>query len=219
MMSRLSRLVIGPALVVAFAAGIVVVSETVSAQPPGFGRGFDKEKDRDFEKGDKGKGKDKGFEKGDKERKAEPTPADPVKTLEAELARVKAEEAALEAKLKRAKEAAARPAAPAEFPRGGPGGMGGFGGFPGGGAGGGRGGSEPGGFGGGGPGGGFGGSFDRMTVEQIKELMGQLQKALDEKLKALAPPRVPGANSQDEVLKRLDKLSKELEEIRKSIRR
>ena len=204
-MSRLSRLVIGPALVVAFAAGIVVVSETVSAQPPGFGRGFDKEKDRDFEKGDKGKGKDKGFEKGDKERKAEPTPADPVKTLEA--------------KLKRAKEAAARPTAPAEFPRGGPGGMGGFGGFPGGGAGGGRGGSGPGGFGGGGPGGGFGGSFDRMTVEQIKELMGQLQKALDEKLKALAPPRVPGANSQDEVLKRLDKLSKELEEIRKSIRR
>jgi hypothetical protein len=178
--------------VAAVAAGLVALAGSATAQPPGFG------------KGGRGFDKDRGPErKADPERKPEPA-ADQVKALEDKLARLKAEEAELAAKLKELKGGAAKPApaGPGEFGLrfGGPG-MGNW--------------DFRGGFGPGFP-------FDRMEVDQLKDLMAALQKALDAKAKPGAKepvkPAKPAAD-QDEVLKRLDKLSKELEEVRRSIKK
>jgi hypothetical protein len=207
-------------LFTAIAAGVLLSAAPALAQPPG-----PKFPDR---------GSDKKPEVGG--------PADAIKQLQAELERMKAMEAEIQAKMKQLQEAAK--AAQGANPFGGGGFGGGFGpGF--------------GGFGGGnrGGGGGFGGGFgglpiERMSAEQIKELIGQLQKVLEEKTrgekvgekpgtkpgdkvggKPAKPgekpgkPGVkpgaekPGAASQDEILKRLDKLTAEVEELKRSIKK
>ena len=205
------------------------------------------------------------------EKKPEGSPVDALKRLEVELQRMKAMEAELHEKMKFLREAAEKAAQAGNPLGGGERGGGGFGGFGGGfGQPGGFGGGGRGGFGGGGPGGfgGFGGGIgglpvERMSAEQVKELIGQLQKVLEEKTrgekgrgeKVGEKPGVkpdtkpgekpgvrfiekpgtkpvekpgekvkpgaekPGAVSQDEVLKRLDKLAHEIEEIKKSIKK
>jgi hypothetical protein len=241
-------LVIGAAIVAAVATGMVVFSDPAVAQPPG-GKGG-------FEKG--------GFDKkdGPGKRDQTATPGDPVKTLEAELAKLKAAEADLEAKLHHLKTPPvppAPPAPPAGPPGGGPGfgppggfGPGGFGppgGFGRGGQGVGPGG---GGFGRGPGGGGFGFGGNRgfggpggpsrgeeaiarmaseMSAAQLKEVIETLVRLHAEKVRAEAPPprpkdgersrteTRPSANPQEEILKRLDQLSKELDEIRRAIRK
>jgi hypothetical protein len=55
-----------------------------------------------------------------------------------------------------------------------------------------------------------------MTPEQIRELIGHLQRVLEEKTRGGDRSR---GGSDDEVLRRLDRLSKEIEEIRRSIKR
>ena len=180
------------------------------------------------------------------ERKPQPaSPADALKQLQAELERMKAMEAELQAKMAHLKEAAAKAAAQGGNPFGGDrGGFGGGFGRPGGGFGeGGR------GFGGFGPGSGL--PIDRMSAEQIKELIVQLQKALEEKTRGEKPgkpggekPGVkpspekpgtkpgekpvkpgkpggekPGAVSQDEILKRLDRLTAEVEELKRALKK
>jgi hypothetical protein len=183
--------------------------------------------------------------RGEPDKKPVPnTPADALKQLEVELQRMKAMEAEIQAKMKQIKEAAEKAAAQGANPFGGDrGGFGGGGRFGGGG-----GGFGAGGFGGGG--GGFGGlPVERMTPEQIKELIGQLQKVLEEKTrgekgdkgdkvgekpgtKPSEKPGVkpgekfvkpggekPGAVSNDEILKRLDKLAAEVEDIKRSLKK
>jgi len=241
-MRRLSRIAVAVVLFVA-SVGMLQVANSVWAQPPG----FDKWKgvDKDFEKGfDKGKG----FEKGkgvdrqtDKSRT--PPPTDPVKSLEADLEKLKALEADILAQLKKLKEA---PAAPAPAPVAGPDrrGPGGFGPGNGGPGGFGPGGFGPGGFGFRGPGGeggmprgmtwlaqGIARAFQSMTVDQLKEVIGELENLRAEKLRAAAPtPRPmersgrpegrpePGSQN-DEIIRRLDRLSQELDDIRKSLKR
>jgi hypothetical protein len=239
-MRRVSRIVVAVVLLVA-SVGMLQVASSVWAQPPGFDKG--KGVDKDFEKGfDKGKG----FEKGkgvdrqtDKSRT--PPPTDPVKSLEADLEKLKALEADILAQLKKLKEAPAAPApAPVAGPdRRGPGDFGPGGRGPGG--------FGPGGFGFRGPGGpgGEGGmprgmtwlaqgiarAFQSMTADQLKEVIGELEKLRVEKLRAAAPtPRPmersgrpegrpePGSQNE-EILKRLDRLSQELDDIRKSLKR
>jgi hypothetical protein len=159
----------------------------------------------------------------DPEKRAEPAnPAEALKRLQAELDRMKAMEAELQARMAQLKEAAARAATQGGNPFGGDrgGGYGGFGGNRG--------------FGGGGfvPAGGL--PIERMSAEQIKELIGQLQKALEEKTRgakgaeksATKPEKPakpakekPGAVSQDEILKRLDKLTAEVEELKRAIKK
>jgi hypothetical protein len=168
------------------------------------------------------------------ERKPQPaSPADALKQLQAELERMKAMEAELQAKMQQLKGAAAKAAAQGGNPFGGDRGLGGAGGFGGGNRG----------FGGGGFGPGGGLPIDRMSPDQIKELIGQLQKALEEKTrgdkvgeKAGTKPRgkpvekpgvkpgklageKPGAVSQDEILKRLDRLTAEVEELKRALKK
>lgn len=227
-MSRVCRLAVGSALAVAVATALVAFAEPAAAQPG-------------QEKG-KGKGKGKDFEKGF-EKKAEPGRDEVVRALEAELTKMKTMQEEIEAKLKQLK-AAQQPNPPT-----GPGGFG---------PGGGRGFSGPGGGFGFGPGGGFG--FDRggpggargpggmgpggnppvegivraasgMSPEQLRELIGALDKLRAEKERASAPaPRPkegpgrpdsrPGAGgpSQEDILRKLDQLSREIEEIRRAVR-
>ncbi|MBA4064997.1 MAG: hypothetical protein C0501_15050 [Isosphaera sp.] len=184
----------------AFAAAVALaLTAPAAAQPPfAKGRGFDRDRGPEQKPAPAGK--------------PDPAVADQVRAIEEKLARLKEAEADLTAKLRELKGGPAKP--------GGPGGFG------------------PGDFGFrfGGPGmgnwdfrGGFGPGFpfDRMDTDQLKDLMGALQKALDAKAKAGAgkdpvkdpvKPAKPAAN-QDEVLKRLDQLSKELDELRRSIKR
>jgi hypothetical protein len=242
-MRRLSRIVVAVVLLVA-SVGMLQVASSVWAQPPGFdkGKGFDK----DFEKGfDKGKGfeKGKGVDRQTDKSRTPPSTTDPVKSLEDDLAKLKALEADILAQLKKLKEA---PAAPAPAPVAGPDrrGPGGFGPGNGGPGGFGPGGFGPGGFGFRGPGGeggmprgmpwlaqGITRAFQSMSADQLKEVIGELEKLRVEKLRAAAPtPRPmersgrpegrpePGSQN-DEILKRLDRLSQELDDIRKSLKR
>jgi hypothetical protein len=89
-------------------------------------------------------------------------------------------------------------------------------------------------------------AYEKMSPQQIKELIGKLQRILDEKIrhgddqkrteiekegrrKAEVERRVeirggnllvnPGQVSQEEILKRLDRLSKEVDELRRAIRK
>jgi hypothetical protein len=283
-MSHISRKIIAPVILLV-TTGLVAVSPSILAQPPepdqkkGFGKGF--------EQGGKGinKGGVKGMNKGRGpdypiEEAPAPTPVEPIKKLEADLAKLKAQEADILTQLQKLKEApvAPTPIPPADRPgirgpsgqggfgggQGGqgfgpgfPGGQGGFGGgqggqgfgpgFPGGqgGFGGGQGGQGfgpgfpggQGGFGGGGAGGqpfgqGFPGgggvrrlppgvaqgiaqAFSFMTPGQLNELIGELEKVRTEKINP--PPPAPSQN--EEILKKLDKLSQELDEIRKSVKK
>jgi hypothetical protein len=79
-----------------------------------------------------------------------------------------------------------------------------------------------------GPGGGF--PFDRMEPEQLKELITRLQKTLDDKTRGGDQPKKPGGDqpkkpggdqpkkaSPEDVLKRLDQINRELEELRRSL--
>ncbi len=61
-----------------------------------------------------------------------------------------------------------------------------------------------------------------MSAEQIKATIARLQTILEKK--ATEPARKPGGPdrpgaSQEEVLKRLDKLTQEIDEIRRSIKK
>jgi hypothetical protein len=74
-------------------------------------------------------------------------------------------------------------------------------------------------------------AFQSMTVDQLKEVIGELENLRAEKLRAAAPtPRPmersgrpegrpePGSQN-DEIIRRLDRLSQELDDIRKSLKR
>ena len=192
-MLRVWRIALGPALFAA--AGLVGVASEASAQPPGSGRGAER---KDVERKD-----------GDRQ------PGNRVQALERELAELHARTAEVEAQLKKARAGAEgeRPMAPmARGPMGGAFGGGGFG--PGG----------PGGFRPGvGP--------EQMDPEQIKQMIARLQNMLENKAgggdrpkpgseggKPGNPDRGGGA-SQADILKRLDKLTQELDEIRRSIKK
>lgn len=239
-MSLARRFAVGSA-VFATVAALIAFADPALAQPPGKGKGgFDKDKGG-FEK--------KGPEKKEFEKKIEPGPGDAVRTLESELQKLKAIEADLEAKLRQLRAAQPAPKGPAPTPTqpGLPGGFGrgGFGpGQPG----------MPGGFGGfGGFGGGRGGmgspvegivrAANGLPVEQIRELIGALDKLRAEKERAAPAPRPmerPGARpnpqpeprptptpgqrpgggaSNEEILRKLEQLTREIEEIRRAIRK
>jgi hypothetical protein len=201
------------------------------AQPPGPGGGF--EKKRDFEKKKDG-------ERKDFERKDGPRP--PAEALERELQQLRARISEVEDQLKKSREGggdAKRPEPRRDDQpqprdaRPGPGGPGGFNPM-------GRGpmGGGPGGFGpmgrGGFPGGPMGqGSFgggpglvgpglnlplEQMSAEQIKQLIGRLQQALEAKSRGGDQPKKPeGGKGGEDVMKRLERIQKELEEIRRSL--
>lgn len=76
--------------------------------------------------------------------------------------------------------------------------------------------------------------IERMSPEQIKQIIGRLQKALEEKTRGDQPkkpdgdkgkkpdgdkPKVKGAQSQEDILRRLDQINKELEDIRRSLKK
>jgi hypothetical protein len=68
--------------------------------------------------------------------------------------------------------------------------------------------------------------YEQMTPQQIKELIVKLQVLLEEKTRAAQKEKPgtgdkpkPGAGSPDEILKRLDQLSKEIDELRRAIKR
>jgi hypothetical protein len=89
-MRRLLRIAVAVVLLLA-SVGMLQVASSVWAQPPG----FDKEKggDKDFDKGfDKGKGfeKGKGVDRQTDKSRTPPTATDPVKSLEADLEKLKA---------------------------------------------------------------------------------------------------------------------------------
>jgi hypothetical protein len=226
MMARVYRLVIGAAIVAGVAAGLVAYADPVLAQPPGGKGKFDFGKDGFDKKGfDK-----KGFDKKDFDKGSRGTSSDPIKALEADLAKLKAAEADIEAKLKQLKKAD-EPEPRRGFERGGSE-------RPGFGAPGGRGFGPPGGFGGrgsGGPGGSRGVSgvaegitraASRLSAAELKEVIEDLQELRAEKLRAEAPsPRAKGGDRRrsespdDAILKKLEQLSKEIDELRKSIKR
>lgn len=194
------RLTLNPALAAVVAAGLLLSAVPAHAQPEKkVPPGFEKKIEKRFE--------------GDK--KPEPgNPADAVRMLEAELERAKAVEAQIQEKLRALREGM----------KGGPPFGPGFG--------------RPGGF---GPGSGL--PVERMSAEQIKDLIGHLQKALEEKTRGdkgekpvVKPGEKPGTKpevkpetkpgekgkkpvSQDEILERLEKLSREIDEIRKSLKK
>ena len=246
-MSSLRRAVVGPVIVAAVAAGLVLLSGQAPAQPEGKGakKGFDGKKGfekKGFEKKDGGKG-GPGFGKKDGPG------GDAVRVLESELRKLREMDEDLEAKLHQLR-GGQHPGQP--HPPGGPG-MHGFGmGGPGHMGGGMHGPGGPGmhGFGmwggmHGGPMGGFGHpNFERMSTDQLRQLIGHLQHVLDQKTREQAPqPRTaergretrpesarPGARtegrtegrqgpSQDDIMRRLDQLSRELDEIRRAIRK
>jgi len=229
----MTRMFVAPFLTVAVAAGLVTLSAPAIAQPPGKGFG------KDFGKKD---GPDRGGQ------------GDAVRTLESELAKLKALEADLEAKLKQLKGPAPKHDAPHGAgglvrPGGfGPPGPGGFG--------------PPGSFGGRGPGGPGeharghepkGGPHHRMSgavqgvvraasnlsPQQLKEVISALEHLQAQKHRAEAPaPRSAdrpsfrpegrpearpagrsGASSNDQILERLDRLARELDEIRRAVRK
>ena len=234
-MSRVSRLVFGPVVVAVIAAGLVIAADPASAQPPGFGKGKGFQKDKGFPK-DKAFPKEQGFPKQkDGEKRGEANErAEALKRLEAELDRVKAHEAELQAKMRELRGEVRGGERPNQFDRDGRGGpMGGFGrGGPGGFGRGGPGGpGGPGGF-GRGPMGGFGGPpfargvgpafgperFEQMSPDQIRETIGQLQRVLEEKTRGGQGGERHG-EAQDALMKRLDTLTKEIEEIRRALRK
>lgn len=238
-MSRVCRFAVGGALTAAVAVALAAFADPVLAQQgKGKGGGFEK---KGFEKKefDKKEGERKEFDRKDRERKdvekKEVEKKGPdrggsgeaLRALEAELARLKEREADLEARLRQLRDAQKGPPA---GPRGfGPGGMPGMGGFGRGGPGG-FGPGMPGGFGRGGAGGpveGITRAAGNLSVEQLREVIGALDKLRAEKERAAAPaPRPkerpegrPGGASQDEILRKLDQLTREIEEIRRAIRR
>jgi hypothetical protein len=260
-MSRLRRVVVGPVIVAAVAAGLVLLSGQSPAQQPG-DKGFEKKKEFEKKKGFEGK---KGFEKkgsgkGERgpgfEKKDGPGGGEAVRVLEAELRKLREVEADLEAKLHqlRGDQDVRRPGPETRGPDGrGPGGFGPPGGMGGRGPGFGMGGPGGRGFGMGGPGGGgrggpMGGpghpNFEQMSPDQLSQVIGHLQQILEQKTRQQAPqPRTvergrearpegqrPGGRtegrgedrrgpSQDDVMRRLDQLSRELDEIRRAIRK
>src|ERR1700722_5660774 len=118
-MLRFSRMMLAPAMLLS-AAWLTAESQSILAQPPGF---------------EKGKGSEKGKRS---ERSVEnapaPTPVDPIKSLEEDLAKLKALEADIQAQLKKLKEQPPTvpepvPPTPAAGPGPGPGGPMGPGGF------------------------------------------------------------------------------------------
>jgi hypothetical protein len=66
--------------------------------------------------------------------------------------------------------------------------------------------------------------YEKMSAEELKQVIAKLQILLEEKVRAekLRPARVkvqPGAVSQDEILKRIDKLAQEVEELKRAIKK
>ena len=239
-MFHISRLIVVP--VVLFAAtALLTASSSILAQPPG----FDKSKFKDFDKAGKGFDKAKGSDKVPEKAPA-PTPVavDPVKNLEADLAKLKALEADILAQLNKLKQAPAAPEAVPQPPAKGPGARGfeGRPAFPGSGF---RlpGFGPPAGFGLGRPGGFPGGpmhgqanvsqgiarAFHFMSADQLKDLIAELEKVRAEKLHAAAEapqprerpgrPGAPAAPTNEEILRKLDRLSQEIDDLRKSLKK
>jgi hypothetical protein len=171
------------------------------AQPPGRPGGPDK--------------KDAPRERKEAERKDGDRP--PAEALERELQMLRARIAEVEGQLKnsRGPDGGDRKDEPRREGQSGPRGPGSPGGpgFP---------------FGRGGPGGpGFGPPGDvgpgmhlpleRMSAEQIKQLIGRLQQALEAKSRGDQPKKPEGVKGGDDVMKRLERIQKELEDIRRSL--
>ncbi|HSQ55474.1 MAG TPA: hypothetical protein VLM40_06990 [Gemmata sp.] len=251
-MSRVTRLVIGPVAVGILAATVVASAEPAGAQER-YGQEF--KKDKSFFKG-KGFPKEKGFQD-ERDRDAAPQtdrrePADALRRLEAELDRMRRMQAEMQEQLRdlresmrggeRGREAGRGPGDRGPMGDAGPRGPMREGGPRGGAMGGGmmmRGGAMGGGgMGGFGPGGMMGGAgpgfgpaaFERMSPAQLKQLISQLQRVLEEKTRGDrgdVESRKTGARSeksqraipQDDVKKRIEQLSKELEELRRSIKK
>jgi hypothetical protein len=205
------------------------------AQPPG----------RDFEKKDfPGKGERKAKEDGKRDVER---PGDPLQSMEAELQRLRARTAEVEEKLAQLRKERAKKAE-APMPRekgpdvyrpfgsgtGAPGGLGGSFGSGGGGPG--RPGRPGGAFGPGGMGfpefgGGFRGPdpFSQMSADQLRTMIDRLQKALDAKTRKAderghsdrpkEQPRNREGASNEDVLRRLEEINRELEAIRRSLKR
>ena len=174
------------------------------AQPPGRPGGPDK--------------KDAPRERKEAERKDGDRP--PAEALERELERLRARIAEVEGQLKNSrgpgggdrKEEPRREGQPNPRGPGSPGGPGfpfGRGGF-----------GAPGGPGFGAPGDigpGMNLPLERMNAEQIKQLIGRLQQALEAKSRGEQPKKPEGAKGGEDVMKRLERIQKELEEIRRSL--
>ena len=195
-MFRVWSIAVGPALFAV--AGLVVVASHAGAQPP----------DRGFEKKE-------GVRKDGPRKEADRKDGNPVEMLERQLAELRARTVEVEAQLKKVREGTGGER-PNPMPPRGPMGPGGFGGT--------------GGFGPGNPGSPFGGggrpgdaALEAMSAEQIKATIARLQMILDKKATETARkpgggPDRPGA-SQEEILKRLDRLTQEIDEIRRSIKK
>ena len=70
--------------------------------------------------------------------------------------------------------------------------------------------------------------YEKMSPQELKQVIVKLQTLLDEKMrnaekasgeKVSGEKVKPGAGSQDEILKRLDKLSYEVEELKRAIKK
>lgn len=235
-MPHISRLVVAGIFLLSSAV-LVSLSPSVQAQPPGFGKG------KGFDKGGKGFDKAKDFERPVEKKSS--SSDDAVKNLENDLAKLKALEADILSQLKKLKEPAAAPKTPpvaggdrfwpgergpGKFPGGfGPNFDGPIG--PGFGRGEAWGGFRPGareGFGGPGLVQGIARTLSSLSGDQLKELIAELEKVRAEKTRTPAPaPRAkdrpdtrPGAStSNEEILKRLDRLTREIDELRQSLRK
>jgi hypothetical protein len=215
------RRLTGAVVLTLVSAGAIVLTSSALAQPPG-------DKDKGFGK-EKGFEKAKGFDK-DKRDRFEPKreqpdrgdgqPKEMIQRLERELDELRARQAEIENRLRQLRDPERRPMGP---PMGWMGPMmgpfgGGFG----------PGGRFGGPFGGGfAPGGGFGEArfpplaemrFQEMRPDQIKELMNQLARILEEKTRGDRGPEKRGP-APDEILKRLDQLSREVDELRRAIKK
>jgi hypothetical protein len=70
-------------------------------------------------------------------------------------------------------------------------------------------------------------AFSSLSAEQLKEVIGELEKLRTEKLRAAEAEKQPGragprgnqASRNDELVKKLDKLTQELDEIRKELKK
>ncbi len=199
---RATRKIGGSILVAVFVAGLVTFTVPAVAQPPG-------DKDKSFEKY---KGKGKGFEKGEKgekgEKKFDPKGGESpqAKELQSALEKLRAEMIELEQKLQKVKGEPGKP----NFAPFGPG---------------------------------FKGPpvmvFEKMSAQELKDLINKLQNVLDDKTRGDKPTKPTGdkptkptgdkttkptgdkteASGQDAILQRLDKLTREIDEIRKSIKK
>ena len=231
-MSRFTRLILGTIFVAFLAAGLVVYTDSAGAQPP---EGKQFKKDKGSFKG-KGFPWDKSFQReGDRDRGGNVDrneTQERINRLQEELEHMRARQGEIQEQIRDLRESMRGGERPRETDRGG-GRQTERGPMPRGGARGGmgggmmRGGPMGGGFGPRGMMGGFGPGFgppaiERMSPQQIKEMIGHLQRVLEEKTRGdrggdMGERR--GRPPEEELMHRLDKLTREIEDIRRSMKK